>query len=122
MKTMNNVNNNQSYNGTGRSCYFGGEFCEYALHQWNIKYYRFEADWEVETALNYAFGPNLEILTDLLGYEAEFSIEGRSGGWLCTDAELSFEEVKIITNYVQSVLRELPKVLDEERNLMKEVK
>ncbi len=100
-----------------QSPYFGGGFRAYALHQWDIKYYKFENEFEINEALLYFFGQNLDILKDKFG--VAFHIDGRSGGWLCCNAELTTKQLQSITQYVKDCLKQLPSFLKEERAFQK---
>ncbi len=99
------------------SSYFGGGFRGYALNQWDIKYYGWESEAEIALAQLVFFGENFESLKEAVGFDAQFFIEGRSGGWLCTDSELSVKQLQKITDYLKKAKKELPKFLKNERFL-----
>lgn len=111
-------------NNPGLSSYFKGEFAAYGRYQWNIKFYEFEDDCEIETAVFWAFGEHEKLkngrygfsaISDLLGREIESHIDGRSGGWLVIDTELRAYELKQLDAFVESSMRGLPEMLKEER-------
>ena len=99
------------------SPYWNGGFEGYASNQWDIKYYGFESEYEVEYAQLWAFGENFEMLQIATGVKAEFFIEGRSSGWLCTNTELTVKQLQKITEYVKECLKGLPEVLKEYREM-----
>lgn len=110
-----------------RSQYFGGQHKIYGRYQWNIKYYGFKDDNEIEAAQNWAFGPynyetgTFETINDLLGMKIEASIQGRSGGWLVVDTQLTDEQLAVMDNFVKHCLKGLPAFLEEERVFHKEM-
>lgn len=114
-------------NSKGPSPYFRGEYRHYGRYQWKIKYYGFEADWEIEAAQLMAFGNydhktgGLEEIDSLLGRPIKASIQGRSGGWLVVDSELTDAELTRLDRYVESCMESLPEFLKEERAVMTEI-
>lgn len=103
-----------------RSPYFGGEFREYAKHQWDIKYYGFQDESEIAEACFVIFGDNFEELVNSCCINAEFWIDGRSGGWLCTNRDLSIKELRRVTDYIKDSLKNLPEILKNYRTMYKD--
>lgn len=109
-------------NNPGPSSYFGGEFRGYGLYQWNIKFYGFESEYEIESACGWAFGEYLftrhqfEYLNEIVGRPIQAHIDGRSGGWLVIDEELTKVELKRVDRHIRSCLKVLPKYLETLRN------
>jgi len=125
----------QIRNNPGLSSYFQGGYRGYGRYQWNIKYYGWQNDYEIESAVLWGFGDHIKIgtkaingntirgfdlLNEKLGRPIEASIEGRSGGWLVVHSELSEEELNVVDDYVRSVMEGLPSFLEEERKFRKE--
>lgn len=110
----------------GPSVYFRGAFNKYGRYQWNIKYYRFESEFEIESAILWAFGEysykdrGFDGLNELLGRAVKSGTDGRSGGWLVIDTELTDAELELIDAHVESCLKGLPDFLKEEREYRKE--
>jgi hypothetical protein len=107
--------------GTEPSPYFRGQHRSYGRYQWCIKYYGFQDEFEIEIARLWAFGEyskgHLENLNVVVGRPVEASIEGRSGGWLVIDTELSDAELAKVDTHVKACLKGLPEFLNEERIL-----
>jgi len=105
------------------SNYFLGAFEKYGRYQWDVKFYGFEADWEVETAQQWVLGDYMhskgefEYLSEVVGRPVKASLQGRSGGWLVIDTELTKAELRKVDKYINASLKALPKFLKEERKL-----
>ena len=91
-------------------------------HQWNIKYYDFESEYEIESAVFAFFGEydhktgSFEMINELLGRVVRASISGRSGGWFVIDEpELSDSDFQMIDQHISSAMDSLPEFLKEER-------
>jgi hypothetical protein len=108
-------------NNPGISSYFQGNFAKYGLYQWNIKYQGFHNEAEIESAVLWAFGDNLELLEEIVGKPIDASIQGRSGGWLVIDTELSTEELLKLDDHVNTVLTGLELFLKEERAIQEDL-
>lgn len=108
-------------NNPGMSSYFGGGYRAYGLYQWNIKFYGFQAEWEIEIAQQWVFGDyiyskgHFEYLNEVVGRPVKASIQGRSGGWLVIDEELTDEERAKVDAHVAASMKALPEFLKEER-------
>ena len=102
------------------SPYFQGRYKTYGLFNWKIKFYDWNSEFEVEQAQHYFLGEDFEVLHELLGRKVDVSIQGRSGGWLVIDEELSMKELKKVDAFVKRMLKTLPKFLKEERAYRKE--
>lgn len=96
-------------------------------YRFNIKYYHWENTREIEAALDWAFGfyshkdgGHFELIDDHMNRRIRASIDGRSGGWLVIQEELSEAELAKLTAYVESVMKALPDFLAEERVHRKE--
>ena len=111
----NKMKKSEIRNDPGISSYFQGGYRGYGRYQWNIKYYNFESEFEVEVAQFWVFGNDFDAIKDLLDREVECSIAGRSGGWFVIDTELTKKELKLIDAYIKSCLKHLPKHLKEWR-------
>lgn len=111
----------QIRNNPGRSSYFGGGYESYGRYQWNIKYYGFEDQNEIEAAQFWAFGEysyktgTFDGIDELIGRPVKASIQGRSGGWFVIDTELTEKELKTIDRHVSACMKALPEFLSEER-------
>jgi hypothetical protein len=112
----------------GPSAYFLGAYRGYGRHQWSIKWYGWEGGYEIETALQWAFGDHVRLsrdpkdgrrgfdgISDLLGRPIESYTAGRSGGWLVIDSELSEDELVKVDEHVARCMAALPEFLREER-------
>jgi len=56
-----------------------------------------------------------EYINDWLGREVPSYLEGRSGGWLTINTELTDEEIAKVDEFVASCLKAIPEFLKEER-------
>ena len=125
----------QIRNNPGLSSYFQGGYRGYGRYQWNIKYYGWQNDYEIESAVLWGFGDYVKIGTkaingntirgfyligELVGRPIESFTAGRSGGWLVVNTELTEEELTKIDSHVESVMKSLPSFLEEERSFRKE--
>lgn len=114
------------------SSYFGGAFNRYGRYQWDIKYHGWQSEYEIESAREYFFGEfrqlkvndsylfGCESIDELLGRKIKASIQGRSGGWLVIDTELTASELKKIDRFVSRMMTQLPKYLKGERDFQKQ--
>lgn len=113
-------------NNPGQSSYFGGGYSRYGHYQWNIKYYGFQNEHEIELAQLWAFGDYLyskgefEYLNEVVGRPVKASIQGRSGGWLIIDTELTDDELDKVTKHVDACMKGLDDFLKEERRFQEE--
>jgi hypothetical protein len=111
----------QIRNNPGQSSYFGGGHRSYGKYQWNIKFYEFESNAEIEAAQSWAFGEysykthSFDGINELLGRIVKASITGRSGGWFVIHADLNESELKKIDGHVKACMEALPEFLKEER-------
>jgi hypothetical protein len=114
----------QIRNNPGPLSYFRGRFRGYGLYQWNIKYYDYNDSFEMEEAALYFLGNQVdngkgrwgfEVINDILGRKVESYLEGRSGGWLVINSELSDQELELIDNYVSESMQNLKGFLRELR-------
>lgn len=111
-------------NNPGTSNYFGG-YRGYGRYQWNIKYYGFQDSREVEAALLWSFGEydyklsQFQGINEVIGRPVKAWIDGRSGGWLVIDEELSKEELQRMDLHVSACLEGLSQFLQEEREYLK---
>lgn len=112
------------------SSYFQGRYNKYGRYQWDIKYYDFQNEFEIETALFWAFGDYVKVgvnpvngntirgfdgLSELLGRPIESGTAGRSGGWLVIDTELTPAELKKVDAHVEACMNGLSDFLRDER-------
>lgn len=113
-----------------RSQYYGGGYRKYGKYQWDIKYYWWESDYEIEAAVQWAFGDRVrnganphtrntvygfDGISELLGRPIASSIAGRSGGWLVIDTELTQTELERMDEFVEGLMAGLPQFLRDER-------
>jgi hypothetical protein len=111
----------QIRNNPGTSSYFQGGYSGYGKYQWNIKFYGFQNDAEIETAIHWAFGEynlanhTFDGINDLIGRKVRAHIDGRSGGWLVVDSTLTEVELQKIDELVSASLKGLSEMLSEER-------
>lgn len=112
------------------SPYFGGGFKSYGPYQWDIKYYGWECDSEIESAQQWAFGEHCQLkdgtrgfdyLNDLMGREIEAYIEGHSGGWLVVHTELSQAELEKLDKHVKACMDGLDEYLKDERQAQADI-
>lgn len=107
------------------SSYFQGYFQTYGRYQWDIKYYGWMDEFEIEAARRWSLGDycyktgQFEYLNEVVGRPVQASIEGRSGGWLVIDTELTPEELSKVDQHVEACLKALSEFLKEERELSK---
>jgi hypothetical protein len=120
MKTVNEF----VRNAYGPSPYFQGRYKRYGQYQWNVKLHRIDLDDnELESIREWALGERVKVgrgygferINELLGHEVESYLEGRSGGWLTINADLTPEEVQKIDSFVSETLKGIPLFLKEER-------
>ena len=108
-------------NNPGQSSYFNNQYKGYGRYQWNIKYYNWQDEDEIELAINWAFGSyvyhtgEFDYLNDVVGRPVKAHIAGQSGGWLVVDTELTKEELDKVSAHVASCMAGLDKFLAEER-------
>ena len=108
-------------NDPGLSSYFGGGHRDYGRYQWNVKFYGWQNEWEIEAARLWAFGEYMysrggfDELNDLIGRPVKASLSGRSGGWLVIDTELTKAELRKVDRHVKACMKGLPAFLKEER-------
>lgn len=103
------------YGEKGPSAYFQGKYQSYGPYQWSIKYYDWDADWEIEEAHHAFFYDDFADLKEYVGRDIEVSIAGRSGGWLVVDEDLTKDEVQKVTEWVVATMKSLPDFLKEVR-------
>lgn len=129
MRTEKEQKQKQIRRTNGKSNYFQGGFEVYGRYQWNIKYYGFQSDEEIEYALlsflgvyvtsGDGFFKDVESgfikLIQLLKRPIESHIDGRSNGWLVISTELTDKELKIVDEYIESCMKQLPKLLKDFR-------
>lgn len=90
-------------------------------NQWNIKYYGFESDSEIESAITVFFGTydyktsSFDQINELIGRTLKVTISGRSGGWFVVHDELSESEFQLIDEHINSAMSSLPDFLRDER-------
>lgn len=113
----------------GPSNYFQGVFATYGRYQWNVKYYGYQSEDEIEYAQFMFLGnyiehgqghfkdvvSGFETINQLLDRQIESSLQGRSNGWLVINTDLSIKELEIVDAYIQNSMKLLPKVLKEYR-------
>jgi hypothetical protein len=123
-KILINRANGHQIRRSGTSSYFLGKFNDYGRYAWEIKYYRFENDYEVEQSQLWAFGEHVKLsngqygfehFTELFGRDIVSHIDGRSGGWLVIQSELSKAELRKIDTYISAIMKALPQFLNDER-------
>jgi len=107
MKTLNRV--------SGPSQYFRGDYRIYGRYQWNIKYYGWQNDSEIEAAQCWAFEDIGQFLEEKTGQQISWGIEGRSGGWFVVYNELSKVAFDIIDQHINEMMNHLPEFLKMER-------
>ena len=115
---------------TRQSSYFQGKYNRYGLYQWDIKYYGFESEFEIEAAGVWAFGDHVKVgtnpvngnkvygfdgISNLLGRPIQSSTAGRSGGWLVIDTALTDEELDKVDKHVEACMAHLKDFLIDER-------
>ena len=64
MKTLTNDNGQKIIGNPGTSSYFRGDYKAYGKYQWNVKYYNWEANHEIESARDHYFGNQTTILVN----------------------------------------------------------
>lgn len=108
-------------NKPGNSSYFGGGHSEYGKYQWNIKYYGFHTEDEIESARFWALGEYIYVsfdhINEVVGRKVAVSLEGRSSGWLTIHEDLTKIEVAKISKHIKNCLKGLPAFLKEERRI-----
>jgi|GEM_PF-4072374 len=103
------------------SSYFRGSFNKYGKYQWDIKFYGFNSDYEIELAQNWAFGEKFEYLSEIIGRPVKAHIAGRSGGWLVIDTDLYPDELNRIDEHVNSCMAGLKDFLKDERQYQSDI-
>src|SRR5574343_374937 len=118
MKTIRNV--------TGPSSYFRGVYNRYGRYQWNVKLSNISFDdIELEQIQDMFLGEYVKnkngkygytSIKEHLGREVESHLDGRSGGWLVINTELTDDEVLKIDAFVRESLESIPSFLKEIRD------
>jgi hypothetical protein len=104
-------------NNPGPSSYFGGAYRGYGMYQWNIKYYGWESDFQINEAVLWAFGVyyyskgQFDYLNEVVGRPVRAFQAGRSGGWLVIDEPLTDKELRAVNRHIKVCMRNLPKFL-----------
>lgn len=131
MKTI----NKQCRNASGPSSYFQGRYarhCSENGYQWNVKLHGIDFDYsEVEAIQFYFLGEHIpleassstshrteygfEMINELLDRDVPAYLKGRSGGWLCINAELSDDEIAKVDQFISDSFKAIPDFLKEER-------
>ena len=89
-------------------------------YRWNMKYYHWESEYEVEDARRFVFGEYVQMKTkqygsnntrhtfdqleNIVGKEVEAGFEGRSGGWFVIYDELTEEEYARVSEHVKTAM------------------
>jgi hypothetical protein len=111
-------------NVTGPSPYFRGRYRRYGTYQWNVKLHGIDFDEnELESIRDWALGEHVKVgqgygferINEILGRKVESYLEGRSGGWLTINDDLTLEEVQKIDSFIFESLKDIPSFLKEER-------
>ncbi len=122
MQVLTNENNQSIIGNPGESSYFLGRFKAYGQYQWNVKYYDWGSESEIELARYWAFGDRVgngySQLNELLGREASAWFDGHSGGWFVIDSELTEEELIKVNDRITAIMEYLPTFLKEEREYL----
>ena len=112
---------NQIRRTNGASNYWNNAREVYGKYQWNVKYYSYESEDEIEFIQLCLLGIDLErgkgftALKDLLNKDVESHLGGRSGGWLVINTPLTNEELSIVDEYVSISMKQIPNLLKEYR-------
>ena len=99
----------------GASPYFKGRYKMYGPYQWNIKFYDWQSDDEIEAANEAFFYDDFYDLKERLWRDVKVHIDGRSGGWFVIDEDLTVDEWEEVNDYINGVMKALPKFLKEYR-------
>lgn len=87
----------------GISSYFQGGFATYGKHQWNVKLIN-HTEFACEQFAIYFLDDrdfiNSELGMDVDGKPIEFHLDGRSGGWLVSNNNLSVAQIEYITGQI----------------------
>jgi hypothetical protein len=122
MQILTNENNQSIIGNPGESSYFLGRFKAYGQYQWNMKYYDWENECEIEIARYWGFGDRVgntySEINELLGREVSAWFDGRSGGWFVIDSELTEEELIKVNDRITAIMEYLPTLLKEEREFL----
>lgn len=122
MQVLTNESNQHIIGNPGESSYFLGRYKTYGQYQWNVKYYDWADDGEIESARLWAFGDRVgngySELNELLGRDVPAWFDGRSGGWFVIDSELTEEELIKVNDRITSIMEYLPTLLKEEREFL----
>lgn len=106
------------------SSYFMGRYNKYGRYQYDVKYYGYESECEVDHITSCFLGEHVklkngrygfELLSDLLKRDIESRLDGMSGGWLVIDTELTARELTRLDKYVENRLKLIPKMLTQLR-------
>ena len=122
MQISTNENNQSIIGNPGESSYWVGRFKAYGQYQWNVKYYDWGSESEIELARYWAVGDRVgngySQLNELLGREVLAWFDGRSGGWFVIDSELTEEELIKVNDRITAIMGYLPTFLKEEREFL----
>ena len=122
MQVLTNENNQSIIGNPGESSYFLGRFPAYGKYQWNVKYYDWANEEEIEIARLWAFGDRVNNgypeINELLGREVSAWFDGRGGGWFVIDSELTEEELIKVSDRITAIMGYLPTFLKEEREFL----
>lgn len=113
---MKNVNK-YCRNASGPSSYFRGAYNRYGEYQWNVKLKNLNVECS-EEILGIFTEVQLRLFEEYCKEELRIdpkyiNIDGRSGGWLVVDTELTNKQIASIDKYVASTLKHFEKQLIE---------
>ena len=105
-----------AFRAKGASPYFQGRYKIYGPYQWSIKYYDWNDETEIELAREAFFYDDFYDLKQEIGRDVKIHIDGRSGGWLVIDEDLTEEEFDRASDWIERMMRLLPEVLEQIRD------
>lgn len=98
-----------------KSSYWMGGRSLYGRYQWDVKYYGWEDEIEIEIVAAHFLGGQTkngyEVIDEIVGRPVNCFFEGRSGGWLVIDTKLTEKELKKVDKFIERSMKEIPKLL-----------
>lgn len=120
-------------NNPGMSSYFNGGHNSYGRYQWNVKTYQPETESEYEAVRLWCLGEHVKIgskasngntlygyeqISEIVGRPIQSYLDGRSGGWLVVNSELTEEELTKLDEYVSEFMKGIKQFLIDERGYL----
>jgi len=91
----------------------------YGRYQWDVKYYGWMDEIEPSFVIDHFLGAETkdgyQVIDEIVGRTVNCFFEGRSGGWLVIDTELTEDELERVDEYIEKSMRDIPVLLHDLR-------